>query len=61
MERWTKQNIKKENGKGIDMASCVIWMWNMDAAKKGKKQIGGIGNVVVEKFEKDQVAGEDKQ
>jgi hypothetical protein len=33
----------------------------MDVAKRGKKQIGGSGNVVVAKFRKDKVTGEDKQ
>ena len=45
-KRWTKQNTKKENGKGIGVASSVVWMRDMDVEKRGNKQIGGTENVV---------------
>ena len=52
-KRRTKQNTKKENGKGIGVASSVVWMRDMDVEKTGNKQIGSTGNVAVEKVRKD--------
>ena len=52
-----KQNTKKENGKSIGVASSVVWMRNMDVEKRGNKQIGGTGNLAVEKVGKDKVTG----
>ena len=52
-KRRIKQNTKNENGKGIGMATSVVWMRDIDVEKRGNKQIGGTGNVVVEKIGKD--------
>ena len=56
-KRRTQQNSKKENGKGVGVANCAVWLRDMDFEKRGNKQIGGTGDVAVEKVGKDEVAG----
>ena len=50
-------NIKKENDKGISMASCGVWLWYMNIANIRNQQIKGIRNVIMEKFGKAKLEG----
>ena len=52
-KRCPKPNIKKRNGKGINIVSGVAWMRDMDVAKRGERQISGTENMIVKNFEKD--------
>ena len=52
-KRRTQQNTKKENGKGIGVASCAVWLRDMDDEKRENKEIGRTGNVTLEKVGND--------